>query len=110
MGGWTWYTGAAGWIYRVWTEDVLGLKVRGSFMTVEPVIPAGWEGFSLVYRRGRAEYQVTVKNPDRVSRGVVTVEMDGQALEDRRIPLVEDVPGMEPRVRHDVLVVMGEST
>ena len=49
-GGWTWYTGAAGWIYRVWLEEVLGFKLRGDTLTIDPVIPRDWPGFHLRYR------------------------------------------------------------
>jgi cyclic beta-1,2-glucan synthetase len=50
---WTWYTGAAGWIYRAWIEEMLGMKIQGDEMILDPVIPADWPGFSLRYRRGQ---------------------------------------------------------
>ena len=53
-GGWTWYTGSAGWYFRVALESVLGLKVRGETMTIQPVIPREWPGFSLRYRHRSA--------------------------------------------------------
>ena len=45
-GGWTWYTGSSGWMYRVWIEEILGFKLRGTRLTINPVIPRSWEGFS----------------------------------------------------------------
>src|SRR5437588_801219 len=45
--GWTWYTGSAGWMYRIWLEEVLGLRVRGDVLTLEPVIPEEWPGFEI---------------------------------------------------------------
>ncbi|HEX9714571.1 MAG TPA: glucoamylase family protein, partial [Desulfurivibrionaceae bacterium] len=80
QGGWSWYTGAAAWMYRAWVEEVLGLQVRGGEMRVNPVIPAMWPGFSLNYRHGEALYAIQVENPDNCQRGVAWVEMDGQRL------------------------------
>jgi len=48
--GWTWYTGAAGWMYRVWIEEVLGFRLRGDRLTIAPVIPNDWNGFEITYR------------------------------------------------------------
>jgi cyclic beta-1,2-glucan synthetase len=61
-GGWTWYTGSAGWMYRVWLEEVLGFKLRGNRLTIEPVIPDDWPGFVLTFRYGRTEYRIEVEN------------------------------------------------
>ena len=49
-GGWTWYTGSAGWMYRAIVESILGLRRRGAFFSVQPSIPAVWNGFSLRWR------------------------------------------------------------
>jgi cyclic beta-1,2-glucan synthetase len=107
-GGWTWYTGASSWMFRVWTEDVLGLKVRGKTLTIDPTISPEWERFDVIYDRGTAVYDIEVLNPGKVSRGVVSVEMDGRKLEDGVIPLSPDRPGKESNIRHKVKVVMGE--
>ncbi|KPK90087.1 MAG: hypothetical protein AMJ88_16640, partial [Anaerolineae bacterium SM23_ 63] len=92
QGGWTWYTGSAGWMYRVWIEEVLGLKLRGETLTIEPVIPSSWERFTLHYRRGKTHYEIKVENPDHVSTGVAWVELDGVRLTESVIPL-DDEPG-----------------
>ncbi|MDT8422618.1 MAG: glucoamylase family protein [Desulfuromonadales bacterium] len=89
-GGWSWYTGSAAWMYRAWVEEILGLKVRGTYFVIEPVIPASWPGFTLSYRCGEALYTVTVENPDRVSSGVAQVTRNGEILADQRIPLSRD--------------------
>jgi len=78
QGGWTWYTGSAGWMYRVWLEEVLGFKLRGNEFQFDPVIPANWPGFTLGYCYRDAHYDIRVDNPDHVSRGVAWVEIDGQ--------------------------------
>ena len=101
QGGWSWYTGAAEWMYRAWIEEVLGLKIRGKQMQVSPVIPGCWEGFSLRYRHGEAVYEIQVENPKRIEQGVSWVEMDGKRLPDGVIPLVSSL------VKHRILVHMG---
>ncbi len=102
QGGWSWYTGAAAWMYRAWVEDVLGLKLRGNQMELSPVIPGEWEGFSLHYRHGEAIYEIKVENPDRIEQGVLWVELDGKRLSDKIIPLERSL------VKHRVLVHMGK--
>ncbi|MES2459676.1 MAG: protein ndvB, partial [Armatimonadota bacterium] len=79
-GGWTWYTGASGWMYRIWIEEVLGLRVRGDGFTLDPCIPKDWDGFTLRYRRGNGLYEITVTNPEHVSRGVASVEQESERL------------------------------
>ena len=104
MGGWTWYTGSASWMYRIWLEEVLGLKVKGDRMKVEPVIPADWGEFSLRYRFGKSTYKIEVKNPSRRESGVASVSLDGQDQPQSEIHLIDD--GND----HDVLVTMGVRT
>jgi len=89
-GGWTWYTGAAGWIYRVWIEEVLGFKRRGDTLTIDPVIPKDWPGFRLRYRHQSTWYDIAIENPARVSRGVARVELDGAPVSATSIPLHDD--------------------
>jgi cyclic beta-1,2-glucan synthetase len=101
-GGWSWYTGSAAWMYRAWVEEVLGLKVRGDRLQLNPVIPGWWEGFRLRYRHGEAIYEIQVENPGRRERGVSVVELDGQHLPDGVVPLERGL------VKHRVLVRMGE--
>ncbi|MBU1546831.1 MAG: glycosyl transferase [Proteobacteria bacterium] len=101
QGGWSWYTGAASWMYRAWVEEVLGLRIRGVQMQVNPVIPATWEGFSLSYRHGETLYSIEVENPHGCLRGVAWVEMDGQRVLGGVIPLERDL------VKHRVVVRMG---
>ena len=76
-GGWTWYTGAAAWTYRVWLEEILGFQRRGDTLTINPVIPKDWPGFRLRYRFENTTYRISVENPDHCSRGVILVELDG---------------------------------
>ena len=102
-GGWTWYSGAAGWMYRAGLEWILGFRVTGSTLKIDPCVPKAWPGFEIVFRHRSAKYDIVVENPDRVSRGVVTVELDGVVLPqgERAIRLVDD------GVTHRVRVVLG---
>jgi cyclic beta-1,2-glucan synthetase len=102
QGGWSWYTGSAAWMYRAWIEEVMGLRVRGDTLRIQPTIPGWWDGFRLNYRHGEAIYEVRVENPDGVQHDVAWVELDGRRLPDGLIPLERGL------VKHRVLVRMGK--
>jgi cyclic beta-1,2-glucan synthetase len=103
QGGWSWYTGSAGWMYRAWVEEVLGLKLRADSLQLDPVIPGSWAGFQVKLRHGEAVYEIQVENPDGIERGVAWVELDGERIPDGVIHLQRDL------VKHRVLVRMGKS-
>jgi len=101
-GGWTWYTGAAGWLHRAGLEWMLGFRKRGSTLRIDPCIPRRWTGFEIAYRHGRTLYRIDVQNPKRVCRGVSRVSLDGTPLPGEGVvPLSDD--GRE----HQVQVVLG---
>ncbi|UCC82153.1 MAG: phosphorylase [Gemmatimonadota bacterium] len=101
-GGWTWYTGAAGWLYRAGLEWILGFRKRGATLAIDPCIPRSWKRFEIVYRHGDASYRITVENPKGVCRGVTRISLDGTALPgDALVPLSDD--GRE----HLVKIVLG---
>ncbi|MDB5520249.1 MAG: cellobiose-phosphorylase [Tardiphaga sp.] len=79
-GGWTWYTGSAGWMQRAGIESILGLRILGPSLQLDPCIPKTWPGFGLVLRYRSARYDIRVENPKSVSRGVTFAELDGKAL------------------------------
>jgi cyclic beta-1,2-glucan synthetase len=89
-GGWTWYTGSAGWMYRLAVEAILGFRLLGDCFRVDPAIPCDWSGFTLEYRRGETRYAVSVENPSGAGHGVQRVELDGVALSGPDVPLVLD--------------------
>ncbi|VVE82563.1 GH36-type glycosyl hydrolase domain-containing protein [Pandoraea sputorum] len=91
-GGWTWYTGAAGWLYRGAIESVLGLQKRGNALRLAPCIPGEWCGFRLNYLYGASLYIISVANAQGQGEGCVSVSVDGHILEgnDPDIPLVDD--------------------
>ncbi|MGD8632950.1 MAG: glucoamylase family protein [Anaerolineales bacterium] len=100
-GGWSWYTGSSGWMYRAWIEEILGIRRMGSTLLVDPVLPSSWQGFKVKYRFGEALYEIKIENPDRVHKGISWVELNGRRLEENAIPLEE-----QP-VHHSVIVRMG---
>lgn len=100
-GGWTWYTGAASWMFRVGLEFILGMKKQGDNLIINPCVPKDWPGYRVFYRDGETLYRIMVQNPDGVNRGIRKVRLDGQVLRTNRIPLVND--GKE----HLVEAVMG---
>ena len=102
-GGWTWYTGSAGWMYRAGIEWLLGFRLRGATLHLDPCIPRAWRQFEIEFRYHASHYHVTVENPQGVSRGIVSMEVDGRAedLAGGMLPLSDD-----GRRRH-VRVVLG---
>ncbi len=101
-GGWSWYTGAAGWMYRAGLESILGLRRRGSSFEIDPCIPSSWPEYAIVWRFGRSRYEIAVANPQRRCRGIAQTELDGASVDPRAIPLVDD--GGTHRLR----VVLGD--
>jgi cellobiose phosphorylase len=97
-GGWTWYTGAAGWMYRVAVEAILGVHVRGDSLRFEPCIPPGWPGYEVMYRFGSATYHVHVDNSAGVGRGVRSITTDGRPADGGAVPLRDDGQAHEVRV------------
>jgi cyclic beta-1,2-glucan synthetase len=91
-GGWTWYTGSAGWMYQAGIESILGLRRRGAFLLLAPCIPKHWPGFEILFRHGSARYDIAVENPNGVNRGIAHAELDGKALPPGpvRVPLQDD--------------------
>jgi cyclic beta-1,2-glucan synthetase len=101
-GGWTWYTGSAGWYYRVALETILGFQRLGSTLHLEPCIAHTWALYTITYRFRSATYRITVENPDGVQRGVRRVEVDGREVEGGQIDLIDDGR------THPVRVLMGQ--
>ena len=98
-GGWTWYTGAAGWMQRAGIEDILGLRIEGAFLQIDPCIPKHWPGFELTLQRGGDRYEIVVENPDGVCRGVVRADCDGVALAERPLRVAVRSDGKTHKIR-----------
>jgi cyclic beta-1,2-glucan synthetase len=100
-GGWTWYTGSAAWMYRVGLESLLGFRLHGNSLRIEPCLPRYWPGFEITFRRGNTTHRIVVKNTGHVQTGVRSVSLDGVVCPRSEIPLTND-----GKV-HQVLVTMG---
>jgi cyclic beta-1,2-glucan synthetase len=103
-GGWTWYTGSAGWAYRMGLESLLGFTRRESVFSLDPCIPSVWPGFSMTWRFGETRYEIQVENPEGCCRGVVGAWLDGQAVDPGAIPVIQD-SGL-----HKVRAVLGKES
>jgi len=84
--GWSWYTGSAGWAYRLVTEELLGIKRHGETLVIRTHLPDDWPSISLSYQHGRSQYYIRISRHD----GEPRVTMDGTLLPDDRIPLRDD--------------------
>lgn len=101
-GGWTWYTGSAGWMYRSVLEYILGFKLQGDRLRLDPCIPRWWREFELTYRRGDTTYRIKVENPHALSRGIASVTLDGVCQPGDEILISND------GLTHETRVVLGE--
>jgi cyclic beta-1,2-glucan synthetase len=98
-GGWTWYTGSAGWMYRAGLEWILGFRLRGSTLVIDPCIPKDWRGFDIVFKYHSTRYEIAIENPRGVSRGVSELTLDSEKIPQSQLglPLADD--GVTHRVR-----------
>jgi cellobiose phosphorylase len=87
-GGWSWYTGSAGWMYRLLIESLLGLRLEGNRLRFAPVLPADWDGYTMTYRHGNTLYRIDVRQSDAGTHSAVW--LDGVVQDDGSIPLADD--------------------
>jgi cyclic beta-1,2-glucan synthetase len=88
-GGWTWYTGSAGWMYRLITESLLGLTLTADRLSCAPLLPAHWEGFTVHYRYRETVYHIAIRR-GQVGDGTAIATVDGVPQQDTTITLVDD--------------------
>jgi cellobiose phosphorylase len=88
-GGWTWYTGSAGWMYRLIVESLLGLRLEVDKLHLAPCLPSDWEAFKVHYRYRETIYHIDVLQTAE-DKGEGSVTVDGVERHDRVIPLVDD--------------------
>ncbi|MCM2311750.1 MAG: glycosyl transferase, partial [Steroidobacteraceae bacterium] len=98
-GGWTWYTGSAAWMYRAGLEWMLGCRVRGTTLLLDPCIPRSWPGFQVTLLFRGTRYEIAVENPRGANRRLSSLWLDDATLpaEQGLVPLVDD--GATHRVR-----------
>jgi cyclic beta-1,2-glucan synthetase len=88
-GGWTWYTGSAGWMYQLIVGSLLGLRLEVDKLHLAPCLPADWKTFKVHYRYRETVYHIDVLQT-RGANGGLTVTVDGIERDDEAIPLVDD--------------------
>lgn len=103
MGGWTWYTGSGGWMYRVALESILGFTFNNGSIELNPSIPAEWQQFTIRYKpddKG-TEYVILIENPDQIEHGELTGTADGKEIEKHERGMIIDVTsdGKQHQVR-----------
>ena len=98
-GGWTWYTGSAGWMYRLMVESLLGLQVEGERLRIRPVLPAQWPGFTLHYRFGASTYHIAVRQ-SAAAEGPPQFRLDGTLHSGEDIPLIDDGRDHQVEIQH----------
>jgi cellobiose phosphorylase len=89
-GGWTWYTGSAGWMYRLLLETLLGVNLEGNQLRLTPSLPKAWSTFTLHYRYRKTPYHIRITRLPGAPPGTCRLTLDGQALAGNIISLLDD--------------------
>ena len=91
-GGWTWYTGAAGWMQRAGIESILGLRLRGGVLNLDPCIPKAWPSFEMTVQYHSARYEILIENSGGAGRGIASAQLDETEIVERplRVLLAND--------------------
>jgi cellobiose phosphorylase len=101
-GGWSWYTGSAGWMYRLLVESLLGLRLRvdedGASLAIEPCLPPHWTDFAVDYRYRGTTYRIEIGLRDDEAEPT-SIELDGQAQQREALALSDDGRAHHVRVR-----------
>jgi cyclic beta-1,2-glucan synthetase len=101
-GGWSWFTGSAGWMYQAAIGSILGLRRRGATFIIDPCVPSSWPHYRIDWRFLNTRYEITVCNPAHRCRGVARSTLDGVPVDAAAIPLLNDGK------THTVQVVLGD--
>jgi cyclic beta-1,2-glucan synthetase len=110
QGGWSWYTGSAGWMYRVALESVLGLRLNGDSIMMKPAISENWNGFSINLRLDDEEttYHIQIDNPNGLQSGLLEGNIDGEAVHFQNSPAI--LPLKRDKQKHKIfLKIIGNS-
>jgi len=89
-GGWTWYTGSAGWMYQLITESLLGVHLEIDRLRLTPLLPRAWPAIQIDYRYRDTTYRISVRNSGSGGHEVTRVSCDGVDQPDKTIPLRDD--------------------
>lgn len=99
----SWLSGTASWCYQAATQFILGIQPRHDGLRVDPCIPSDWKGFSVTRKFRGAVYHIAVDNPEKVSKGVSCITLNGRELPSNVLPIGD------PETVHEVRVVMGSA-
>ncbi|AEP31463.1 GH36-type glycosyl hydrolase domain-containing protein [Brumicola nitratireducens] len=100
-GGWTWYTGSAGWMYRLIVESLLGITLEGERLKIVPCIPKAWTTYSVDYTFGSTQYHIIIKqNQSDKKPAEITMTLDGHTITPPYVPLMDD------QVDHEVMLTL----
>ena len=88
-GGWTWYTGSAGWMYQLILESFLGLRLEGSHLSFTPCLPPDWSSYTVDYRYRNTNYHIVVKESD-MGATTTRIKINGIEQEGEVIQLIEN--------------------
>jgi cellobiose phosphorylase len=97
-GGWAWYTGAAGWMYRLIVETLLGLQLEVDSLRIAPCTPGHWESYKIHYRYRETVYHITVRRVGEKPEQVSGVTVDGVAIQGVGVDAAGRSPGTIPLV------------
>ena len=97
----SWLSGTSSWTYQAATQFILGIQPAHGGLRIDPCIPAKWDGFSVKRKYRGANYEITVANPDRISKGIRSVTLNGAELDSNLVPL------QDPGTSNKVEVVLG---
>ncbi|MES2541569.1 MAG: glucoamylase family protein, partial [Pseudomonadota bacterium] len=102
-GGWTWYTGSAGWMYRAGIEGIVGLTRKGDRLSLNPCLPSSWPELTVRIALGKARYAISIRNPDGAMNGILSADLDGT-------PMSPSVGGLDFPLEngdHELTIVLG---
>ena len=89
-GGWTWYTGSAGWMYRLLIETLLGVNLEGDQLRLTPHMPKSWNSYKIHYRYRQTIYHITITRLDTDAAEANQLSLDGEILSAQTVPLIDD--------------------
>lgn len=101
-GGWSWYTGSAGWAYKIAIEEIIGLKKEGNILKIVPKISSNWDSYEITYNYLDTKYIIIVDNKYHLNTSKTSLELDGVKLDNNYIELIND------KKEHRLLVIMEE--
>ena len=83
QGGWTWYTGSSSWYYKAGIENIMGLKIKKGYITIEPCIPKDWKEYQIQYKWKESIYNIKVKNPNSKNTGITKIIFNNEEVENK---------------------------